>query len=43
MLKAFFDGVRGLVILGLTRSDPFADPQTEGFDIKEKMGRWHQY
>ena len=26
MLRVFFDGVRELVILGLTRSDPFVDP-----------------
>jgi hypothetical protein len=27
---AFFDGVRELVILGLTRADPFADPLDSG-------------
>ena len=27
---AFFDGVRELVILGVTRSDPFVDPLGHG-------------
>jgi len=30
---AFFDGVRQLMILGLTRSDPYSDPLGRGRGI----------
>lgn len=34
---AFFDGVRKLVILSLTRSDPYSDPLGVGSDVT-RMG-----
>ena len=37
MLRVFFDGVRELVILGLTRSDPFVDPLEKQMDSCSSM------